>query len=131
MPLLELITRRSVKGLHMVSFKYELNQDSVELQASDWFGIERVFVNGQLVSRKFNFGPNSVHKVQLNDGHQCSFKLFIDPQTDELTCRIYKHNQLITSLKQGKNSLIQGQRLLQQGLLLGSGLVLLAVLFPF
>ncbi len=131
MPLLELITRLSMKGLHMVSFKYELNQDSVELQASDWFGIERVFVNGLMVSRKFNFGPNSVHKVQLNDGHQCSFKLFIDPQTDELTCRIYKHNQLITSLKQGKNSLIQGQRLLQQGLLLGSSLVLLAVLFPF
>ncbi|MFV0594300.1 hypothetical protein [Shewanella sp.] len=115
----------------MVSFKYELNQDSVELQASDWFGIERVFVNGQMVSRKLNFGPNSVHKIQLKDGEDCSFKLFIDPQTDELTCRIYKHNQLITSLKQGKNSLIQGQKMLQQGLLLGSSLALLAVLFPF
>ena len=114
----------------MISFKYELNQDSVELQASDWFGIERVFVNGQMVSSKLNFGPNSVHTIQLNDGNQCCFKLFIDPQTDELTCRIYKHNQLITSLKQGKNNLVQYQRL-QQGLLFGSTLVLLAILLPF
>ncbi|MCH1931366.1 hypothetical protein L9G16_14355 [Shewanella sp. A25] len=115
----------------MVSFKYELNNDSVELQASDWFGLERVFVNGQQVSSKLNFGPKSVHNICLNDGQQCSFKLFIDPQTDELTCRIYKHNQLITSLKQGKNNLIQGQRLLQHSLLLGSSLLLLAVLFPY
>lgn len=115
----------------MVSFKYELNQDSVELQASDWFGLERVFINGQMVSRKLNFGQNSEHCIKLNDGNQCRFKLFIDPHTDELTCRIYKHNQLITSLKQGKENLIQRQRILQQGLLFGSSLVLLLILLPF
>ncbi len=115
----------------MVSFKYELNDNSVELQASDWFGIERVFVNGQRVSSKFNFGPNSIHDVCLNDGQQCCFKLFLDPQTDELTCRIYKHNQLVISLKQGKNNLLHCQRLVQQSLLIGSSLVLLAMLFPF
>ena len=115
----------------MVSFKYSLNQDSVELQASEWFGLERVFVNGQVVSSKLNFGQNSVHNVNLGDGQPCRFQLLIDPQTDELTCRIYKRNQLITSLKQGKESLVQRQRVMHHGLLLGSSLVLLVMLLPF
>lgn len=115
----------------MVSFKYELDEDSIELQASDWFGLERVFINGRVVSHKLNFGQNSEHSIKLNDGNQYRFKLFINPQTEELTCRIYKHSQLITSLKQGKRSLIQRQRMLQQGLLFGSSLVLLFMLLPF
>ncbi|MGL4221446.1 MAG: hypothetical protein ACRCYF_14355 [Shewanella sp.] len=114
----------------MVSFKYELGKDSLELQASDWSGLERVYINGEMVSRKLNFGHQSEHLIKLKDGGQCLFKLFIDPFTNELTCRIYRRDQLLTSLKQGKNSLMQRQRILQQGLLLGSSLVLLFMLIP-
>ncbi len=130
MPLLELIGSHSQKGTTMVSFKYELGRDSIELQASDWSGLERVYINGEIVSRKLNFGHQSEHQVKLKDGGLCLFKLFIDPLTNELTCRIYKRNQLVTSLKQGKKNLLQRQRLLQQGLLLGSSLVLLFMLLP-
>ena len=112
----------------MVSFKYDLNQDSIELQASNWSGLERVFVNGQMVSSKLNFGQNSIHSVKLKDGNPCRFQLLIDPQTDELTCRIYKRNQLIASLKQGKENLLSSQRFLQHGLLFGSVALLIVML---
>ncbi|MGL4448501.1 MAG: hypothetical protein ACRCZA_10260 [Shewanella sp.] len=97
----------------MIRFKYALNGDVVELQASNWNGLERVLVNGQQVSRKRNFKPQSEHCIQLKDGHLCRFTLLIDPQTDELMCRIYKQNELVTSLKQGKDDFLASQRVLQ------------------
>jgi len=79
----------------MVSFKYELGKDSLELQASDWSGLERVYINGQMVSRKLNFSHQSEHLIKLKDGGQCLCKLFIDPFTNELTCR----TRVITGVK--------------------------------
>ncbi|WP_076413568.1 hypothetical protein [Shewanella sp. UCD-KL12] len=97
----------------MVTFKYDLNQDEVELQASNWSGLEQVFVNGKRVSRKLNFGQNSEHQVHLNDGKPCRFQLLIDPTSEEMICRIYKSNSLITSINQGKENLSQSRKLLQ------------------
>lgn len=106
----------------MVSFKYGLNQDLVELQASNWNGLERVFVNGEMVSKKLNFRRRSEHKIQLNNGLPCSFKLLICPQTDQLVCRIYKQNQLVASLKQGKRNLMQSQKYFYNSLLVSAGM---------
>ncbi|MCG9711640.1 hypothetical protein L1D32_13220 [Shewanella insulae] len=97
----------------MISFKYHFNQDLVELQASNWIGLEQVFVNGKRVSRKLNFGPKSEHEVQLHSGDPCKFQLFIDPNSEQMICRIYKQNRLITSIKQGKENLMQSRMLLQ------------------
>ncbi|MBT1445813.1 hypothetical protein KJI95_15005 [Shewanella sp. JM162201] len=112
----------------MISFKYCLNQDCVELKASDWFGLERVFVNGKMVSSKLNFGGQSEHSIPLHDGHRARFQLLIDPQTEEIMCRIYKKGELVASLKQGKEQLHRSRAMLWQGLLglgvLGSLLLL-------
>lgn len=111
----------------MVCFKYSLNQDAVELQASNWNGIERVFVNGEMVSSKLNFAGQSEHTVALKDGHRAKFQLLIDPQTEEIMCRIYKKGVLIASLKQGKGNLAQTKSMMWQLLLmlcLGGGLLL-------
>ncbi|MCZ4336562.1 hypothetical protein [Shewanella colwelliana] len=97
----------------MVSFKYDFNQDLVELQASNWSGLEQVYVNGKRVSSKLNFGQNSEHQVQLHDGNPCKFQLLIDPSSDQMICRIYKQNRLIASIKQGKESLLHSRQLLQ------------------
>ncbi|CAM3982105.1 MULTISPECIES: hypothetical protein [Shewanella] len=97
----------------MISFKYHFNQDLVELQASNWIGLEQVFVNGKRVSRKLNFGPKSEHEVKLNSGAPCKFQLLIDPNSEQMICRIYKQNRLITSIKQGKENLMQSRMLLQ------------------
>lgn len=97
----------------MITFKYDLNQDEVELQASNWCGLEQVFINGERVSRKLNFSHNSEHKINLNDGKPCRFQLLIDPTSEEMICRIYKSNSLITSLNQGKENLIQSRKFLQ------------------
>lgn len=94
----------------MIHFKYDITPDVVELQASNWSGLERVFVNGQMVSHKLNFKPQSEHTIQLKDGAPCKFKLLIDPQTDELMCRIYKQNKLVASLKQGKENVLVSRR---------------------
>lgn len=98
----------------MVCFKYDLNQNSVELKASNWSGFEQLFINGQRVSSKFNLGPTSEHNVKLSDGINCRFLLMIDPQTEQLMCRIYKQNKLVASLKQGSKNLLESQRLLSQ-----------------
>ncbi|QYJ73870.1 MULTISPECIES: hypothetical protein [Shewanella] len=114
----------------MICFKYSLNQDSVELQASDWSGLERVYVNGEMVSSKLNFGGQSEHQVPLKDGNKAKFQLFIDPQTEEVMCRIYKKGQLVASLKQGQENLSRAQNLLWQSLLgvgMLGGLVMLVV----
>lgn len=97
----------------MVTFKYDLNQDVVELQASNWCGLEQVFINGKMVSRKLNFSQNSEHKIKLNDGNPCRFQLLIDPTSEQMVCRIYKKNNLVTSIKQGKENLLQSRKLLQ------------------
>lgn len=97
----------------MVTFKYDLNQDVIELQASNWCGLEQVFVNGKMVSRKLNFSQNSEHNIQLNDGNPCRFQLLIDPTSEQMVCRIYKRNNLITSIKQGKENLLQSRKLVQ------------------
>ncbi|SQH76325.1 conserved protein of unknown function [Shewanella benthica] len=97
----------------MVTFRYDLNQDVIELQASNWCGLEQVFVNGKRVSRKLNFGQNSEHNIQLNDGNPCRFQLLIDPTSEEMICRIYKSNCLITSIHQGKENLSKSRRTLQ------------------
>ncbi|QYK02736.1 hypothetical protein [Shewanella psychrotolerans] len=97
----------------MISFKHDFNQDLVELQASNWCGLEQVFVNGKRVSRKLNFGPKSEHQIKLHDGNPCKFQLFIDPNSEQMICRIYKKNHLITSIKQGKENLLHSRQLLQ------------------
>ncbi|GGI90931.1 hypothetical protein GCM10007978_30810 [Shewanella hanedai] len=97
----------------MITFKYDLNQDVVELQASNWCGLEQVYINGKRVSRKLNFGQNSEHNVQLKDGNSCKFQLLIDPSSELMVCRIYKKNNLIASIKQGKENLKQSRKALQ------------------
>ena len=97
----------------MITFKYDLNQDIVELQASNWCGLEQVYINGKRVSRKLNFGQNSEHEIQLNDGNPCRFQLLIDPSSEQMVCRIYRRNNLVASIKQGKESLVQSRKSLQ------------------
>jgi len=97
----------------MIKFIYHLNQDNIELQASNWCGLERVFINGKVVSRKFNFGLQSMHDVLLNNGNKCRFQLVVDPITELVSCRIYKQNKLITILQQGKKQLQQSQFLIE------------------
>ncbi|GGP38749.1 hypothetical protein [Shewanella saliphila] len=99
----------------MIKFSYLLNQDNIELQASNWCGLERVFINGKVVSRKFNFGLQSMHDVLLDNGKKCRFQLITDPQTSLISCRIYKQNQLVTILKQGKKQLQKSQFMIESG----------------
>ncbi len=58
-----------------------------------------------MVSKKLNFSKNSEHHFQLDNGTSCKFQLLIDPSTEQLVCRIFKKNNLVTSLKQGKDNL--------------------------
>ncbi|MEZ9234530.1 MULTISPECIES: hypothetical protein [Shewanella] len=97
----------------MTSFKYHLNHEKIELLASDWFGLERVLVNDQLVSSKINFSQRSTHRIELKNGKPCQLQLLIDPQTEQLTCRLYNQNQLIGSLKQGKQSLLSSKKVFE------------------
>ncbi|AQS35737.1 hypothetical protein Sps_00539 [Shewanella psychrophila] len=111
----------------MVTFRYDLNQDVIELQASNWCGLEQVYINGKRVSRKLNFGQNSEHNIQLNDGKPFRFQLFIDPTSEEMICRIYKSNSFITSINQGRENLVKSRKLLQNMTIFAtlSGLLLL------
>jgi hypothetical protein len=107
----------------MIRFQYDFFGDNVELQASDWLGLERVLLNGKPVSHKINFGPKSTHYVELKDGLPCRFQLLIDPQTDLLTCQIFKQNQLIASLKQGRSQLSLSRFQLDAGIILACTLL--------
>jgi hypothetical protein len=99
----------------MIKFSYHLNQDNIELHASNWCGLERVFINGKVVSRKFNFGLQSMHDVLLDNGKKCRFQLIANPQTSLISCRIYKQNQLVTILKQGQKQLQKSQFMIESG----------------
>lgn len=113
----------------MVTFKYDLNQDNIELQASNWSGLEQMYINGTHVSSKLNFGQHSEHNLVLNDGKQAKLHLFFDPLTEQLICRIYKQNNLVASLKQGKEELYRSRQLTQLGILaMGIIIVLLLTL---
>ncbi len=114
----------------MVCFKYDLNQNNIELKASNWSGFEQLFINGQRVSSKFNLGLTSEHSVKLSNGINCRFQLLIDPQTEQLMCRIYQQNKLVASLKQGSQNLLNSQRLLSQTSLV-AGLVLVSFVLWF
>lgn len=97
----------------MITFKYQLNQNNIVLKVSNWCGLERVFVDGKLVSQKFNFGISSKHNVVLNNGKKCRLQLLIDSQTNLLSCRVYKQNNLVTTLRQGKKQLLASLRMFE------------------
>ncbi|NKF51535.1 hypothetical protein G3R49_13305 [Shewanella sp. WXL01] len=97
----------------MVTFNYQFNQQDILLKVSNWCGLESVFVNGKLVSRKFNFGVNSTHKIKLSNGSSCKLQLLLDGQSDLLSCRVYKQDELMATLKQGKQHFIDSKRLME------------------
>ncbi|MCL1140835.1 hypothetical protein [Shewanella pneumatophori] len=101
----------------MAIFKYALNQDNIELQASNWSGLEEMFINGKRVSRKLNFSQHSKHNLTLKDGKAATLLLLLDPSTEQLVCHIYKQNNLVASLKQGKKELYRSRQLTQQAIL--------------
>ncbi|MDF0535448.1 hypothetical protein PY479_14335 [Shewanella sp. A32] len=108
----------------MVRFSYDVNQHLVELQASDWTGLEQLCVDGQVVSRKFSFSPQSEHRFQLSNGECCRCQLISDPTCNQTLCRIYRQEQLIASLKHSEaNKYLYGYQLL---LLAGLSCLLLA-----
>ncbi len=101
----------------MITFKYQLNQTDIKLMISDWFGLERVFINNKLVSKKFSWSQTSIHKIKLQNGKTCRLQLLLDNQTNLMSCRIYQQNTLITTLKQGKQHLKDNMRFLEFGTL--------------
>lgn len=107
----------------MVIFKYALNQDNIELQASNWSGLEQMFINGKRVSRKLNFGQHSQHDMTLHDGKAATLLLLLEPNTDQLVCHIYKQNNLVASLTQPKKEPYLHRQLAQQAIL-SIGLIL-------
>ncbi|MGS0680174.1 hypothetical protein ACVBIL_03320 [Shewanella sp. 125m-7] len=111
----------------MAIFKYALNQDNIELQASNWCGLEQMYINGKRVSRKLNFGQQSEHSIVLNDGKPAKLYLLLDPMTEQLICRIYKQNNLVASLRQEKKELYRSRQLTQQGIL-AIGLIIVFLL---
>ncbi|MCL1048841.1 hypothetical protein L2755_04255 [Shewanella abyssi] len=111
----------------MVCFKYDLNQENIELQASNWCGLEQAYVDGKRVSRKLNFGHQSEHNVVLKDGKPARLHLLLDPRTEQLICLIYKQNNLVASLKQGKKDLYRSRLITQQSIL-AIGLLIVLIL---
>ncbi|MFQ6371709.1 hypothetical protein [Shewanella sp. YIC-542] len=110
----------------MVRFSYNVAQHLLELQASDWTGMERLYVDGELVSRKFSFSPQSEHRVRLHNGDSCRCQLLYDPNRAQTLCRIYHQGKLLTSLKHTEPSrFYNGYQLL---LLAGLSCLLLAYL---
>ncbi|RJY06464.1 hypothetical protein D5R81_17705 [Parashewanella spongiae] len=101
----------------MVRFKYQVDQDDIELQTSSWSGMERLLFNGKVISSRLNFNPFSNHDIALSNGHKCRFQLLVDPSSQQLICRIYKKEQLVASLKQSKKSYSKNLKYLQYGLL--------------
>ncbi|MBV7314571.1 hypothetical protein [Shewanella sp. NIFS-20-20] len=111
----------------MVNFDYIINQQLLKIEASSWCGLERVFLNGHLVSFKFNFGRSSRHIFSLNNGQQCQLTLHIDPDSHQLRCRIYKNQHLLTSLVQGAEHLRDSQRQTKQIMVVASLGLLFAI----
>ena len=125
--LLDLKALFKAEVMDMVIFKYALNQDNIELQASNWSGLEQMFINGKRVSRKLNFGQHSQHDMTLHDGKAATLLLLLEPNTDQLVCHIYKQNNLVASLTQPKKEPYPYRQLAQQAIL-SIGLVLVFLL---
>ena len=84
----------------IVRFQYQVDQDIVELKASNWFGLEEMFLNGRPIKRTYNFSPISDHSIKLSNGHKCRFQLFVDPTNNQVVCRVYKKGKLLARLTQ-------------------------------
>ncbi|KFZ38513.1 hypothetical protein HR45_03535 [Shewanella mangrovi] len=83
----------------MVKFSYDVAHHRVEFCASDWTGLEYLTVNGKTVSRKFNLAQQSEHLFELSNGDNCKLQLLTDATGAQTICRIYRRDELITSLK--------------------------------
>lgn len=104
----------------MVKFQYGVNQQLIEIKASNWCGLEQIYLDGKCVSRKINFSQQSEHCIQLKNGDPANFQLFLDPTTKALVCRIYDKDHLITSLKQTQHEVIRCKRFIQEFILVAA-----------
>ncbi|MCL1126794.1 hypothetical protein [Shewanella surugensis] len=104
----------------MVKFQYDVDQQLVEIKASNWCGLEQIFLDGKCVSRKINFSQHSEHSIQLKNGDLTNFRLFLDPTTKALVCHIYDKNQLIISLTQAQYEVIRCRRFIQEFILVSA-----------
>ncbi|BDM64940.1 hypothetical protein NFHSH190041_23920 [Shewanella sp. NFH-SH190041] len=115
----------------MISFQYQLKDHTIELQASNWAGWEKVLLDGQLVSRKFNMAANSEHNIQVSNAVGYKLKTMIEPDSQLLICRLYREDnntsQYVSSLKQGVNHQRNQQRKLYQAISTGVGVVCLVL----
>ncbi|MGL4473105.1 MAG: hypothetical protein ACRCT7_01375 [Shewanella sp.] len=112
----------------MVYFDYFINQQALKIEASNWCGLERVLLNGKVVSSKFNFTNQSQHNFELLNGQQCSLTLHLDPVSQQLRCRIYKNQHLLTSLVPSAEHLKMSQKQTKQVMVISSLLVLLTMM---
>ncbi|WP_298772102.1 hypothetical protein [uncultured Shewanella sp.] len=104
----------------MVKFQYDVNQQSIEINASNWCGLEKIYLDGKCVSRKINFTQQSEHNIQLKNGEAANFQLFLDPTTKALNCRIYSRDHLITCLQQTKSEVVRCRRFIQDFILVSA-----------
>ncbi len=107
-------------------FQYQVDQDTVELKASNWFGLEELFLNGQPVKRTYNFSPFSDHSIRLSNGHNCRFQLFVDPSNNEVVCRVYKKDKLLARLTHHKRTQNTAHNIIN-GVLIVIGIISLAL----
>ena len=104
----------------MVKFQYDVNQQSIEISASNWCGLEKIYLDGKCVSRKINFTQQSEHSIRLNNGEAANFQLFLDPTTKALNCRIYNQDHLVTCLRQAKSEVVRCRRFIQDFILVSA-----------
>ncbi|MCL1037563.1 hypothetical protein L2750_10420 [Shewanella submarina] len=115
----------------MISFLHQDRGHTFKLQASNWAGWEKLWVDDKLVSQRFNISGQTEYQVSTESGNDYRLTTLVEPDSQLIICRLYRHHnrdfEHVCSLKQGKNhQQRQARRLyLLSAAAMGSALTLL------
>ncbi|MCF1426605.1 MAG: hypothetical protein LPD71_01710 [Shewanella sp.] len=100
----------------MISFLHQHQGHTFRFQASNWMGWEKLWVDDELISRRFNISPHAEYVVKTASGNNYRLTTLVEPDSHLIICRLYRHHnrafEHVCSIKQGRDHQMRQNRYL-------------------
>ncbi|MGI2261536.1 hypothetical protein [Shewanella sp. GXUN23E] len=98
----------------MISFLHRHQGHTFRFQASNWMGWETLWVDDELICRRFSISPQAEYNVKTTNGGNYRLTTLVEPDSQLIICRLYRHHnrafEHVCSIKQGRDHQMRQSR---------------------